>query len=367
MRSYLSVIVTPSHYTAPFIQADPIIPERCISLTPKEIVITLANAVALFATAYFYSGILVAGLFGTLGLYLTSGYYKKCHLHRLHLEDQNRQIPPPTRFREIKNIYLFNNNTGVCDESVKALDKILTAIFTNAIITPFKEGLNCHPATWDPDGMVVFPGGTPSQWDSCFKDNKKEFANWAKNGRIFCVCAGAYFISSHMEYQTPQNGPEFIRERGMTNFQFNCKGPYKQETDSDLLKCEQTGKKCHAAVIGGGRLTPLTPTDPNFTPLLRYSDDSIAAAIIRNSEGRGAVLAVSPHLELGSQDFPSSLYEQAQKHYENHNRTNHQVVIKDAFFITPQKAEEMRKLLDQSEFQRVVWLNSMLQQLVATT
>lgn len=336
MRGCFNVLFDRTHYFAPFSWPTRY---RRQPVAMHERVVSFLIGVITGLAVYLYTQKATWALTGIAAFYLSAALFKSV----------KEKI-----FREITMIRIFQGNEqgiGICEESKQGLYDRLRAIFPKAEIGYFKTGENCDPSRWNDSDLVVFPGGSCSYWDSCFtEERRKKFRRWVQDegGRILAVCAGAYFMAERSEYRPLQNEP-IERSRQLAGFQYTCKGPIEQEAVAMELEFLPTAQKCHAAVIGGGRLESITPGDPNFVPLLCSDKGHTLAALVKDSEGAGWMLALSTHLELESENFapPSS----------------ESYMIK-GYSITKQQSYEMTTRLQKSKTLRDIWFAQMLDRLV---
>lgn len=156
-----------------------------------------------------------------------------------------------------KHIYLFqggNNYEGICLESFNRLKEILVENF-QACVFVWNQEKN-PPSTWNSRSLCVFPGGICSKWNEILpKHLQEQIMKWiSEGGKIFGVCAGAYFCSQESEFLLGDNTTK-IRE--ISVFQGICRGPlFVAGIKIIKIKWLKTGQEGHVAMIKGGQLIP---------------------------------------------------------------------------------------------------------------
>jgi glutamine amidotransferase-like uncharacterized protein len=204
--------------------------------------------------------------------------------------------------------YFFCNDrkyTGISTESVYALLKAAHKAVA-CIPTLICNKVDIQPSLWQPQGVLVFPGGRCSDWkQSLTKDRSQKILSWFRNGgRIWATCAGGYYCSSFSEYQINAN-QKITAVRELALFPGKCLGPlYSFRARAVKIRWERSGQEGYVIVLGGGCFMPFGKQH-SYEVLARFVNQpkELSIAVVKCRQKAGVAILSGPHWEFSEKDF----------------------------------------------------------------
>lgn len=198
---------------------------------------------------------------------------------------------------------------GVSCDSFEKLKKTIKD-FSPLISLANVEGRAMLPETWDKRTLLVFPGGRCGDWDQQISEgciNKiRDFV--MRGGNVFAVCAGGYFCSQFVDYQT--EGVKILKKRPLAFFPGTAKGPILESHTPNIQACrirwEADQSEGYVLMNGGCCFIPNPGMHQNeYVVLARYLDQppEQSIAVVKCKVGKGTVILSGPHFEFNGSDL----------------------------------------------------------------
>ena len=188
--------------------------------------------------------------------------------------------------------YLFDG-TGVCKESADAIEQRFIESFSDKLIRRCCISA-IKPCEWRGREVFILPGGSCSDW-GISSEMQKSLLKWIKEdaGRVFCICAGAYFCSRYSEYNRVR------KERIMAVFPGICRGPLiSEQIEIVQVIWERTKEQGLVVMIKGGAFVE---AEGSYDVLARLSVGPVVSVMVRLGKGKGILSSV--HWEFSYDDI----------------------------------------------------------------